>query len=345
MPWVRKNVEQMHAYTPGEQPTDPSVIKLNTNENPYPPSPRVLEAIRQVSPEQLRRYPNPDAQGFRDAASKIHGVSPDAIMATNGGDELLAYVVRACAGERDRVAFLEPSYSLYPILASMQGATPVVLPYAEEWTLPAQVPDAAVMLIVNPNAPSGTLLPPETLREFAKKFRGVLLIDEAYVDFAPRHALALVQECGNVIVLRTLSKGYSLAGLRFGYGIGPAPLLRELRKVRDSYPCDAVSIAAATAAIQDQEYARATWTKVKSERDRLSAALRNLGFTLPESHANFVLAQSPRDARSLYEKLKERKILVRYFNLPRLSDKLRITVGTPEQNDRLIAELKDLLNR
>jgi histidinol-phosphate aminotransferase len=344
---VRKNIEAMHAYVPGEQPTDPTVVKLNTNENPYPPSLKVLEAIRAVTADALRRYPHPDAQAFRQAAAQIHGVPPEMIFPTNGGDELLACAVRTCAGEGDRVAFLDPSYSLYPLLAAMQAATPVVLPYNDDWSLPKNIEsaDAAILLLVNPNAPSGTFEPADRLRAIAKKFRGVLLIDEAYVDFAPSNALALASEFDHVLILRTLSKGYSLAGLRFGYGIASPKLLAELRKVRDSYPCDAVAIAAATAAIKDQEYARGTWEKVKSERARLSAELRQLGFSLPESHSNFVLAQAPKDAKTLYEKLKARNILVRYFNLPRLTDKLRITVGTAEQNDTLLKELKSLVLR
>jgi histidinol-phosphate aminotransferase len=340
MSLVRPNIESMEGYVPGEQPEDPRVVKLNTNENPYPASPRVLQALREVTAEQLRRYPHPDARAFRETAARVHGVSPEMILATNGGDELLACVVRACAGEGDRVAFLDPSYSLYPVLAQMQGARPVVLTYQDDWGLPEGIEetDARVFLIVNPNAPSGTFESPERLREIARRFQGLILIDEAYVDFAPSHALALTRELPNIVVLRSLSKGYSLAGMRFGYAVGPPAVLRELRKVRDSYPCDAVAIAAATAAIEDQEYARSTWEKIKAERTRLSAELRKRGFTLPESHANFVLAQVPGEAKPLYERLKGRGVLVRYFDRPRLADKLRITVGTPEQNDRLLAE-------
>lgn len=352
MNFIRKNVIISSGYVPGEQPTDTKTIKLNTNENPYPPAPSVMTAIREIQPEQLRRYPNPSARPFREAAAKVHGVSPDQILCFNGGDEFLATAIRACASETDAVAYLEPSYSLYPILTEMQGARKIALQYdiqGQIWHLPANIEktDAKILLIVNPNAPSGTRETPARLAEIASAFKGVLLIDEAYVDFAPESCLPLVNRFPNVILLRTLSKGYSLAGLRFGYAIGPAPLLKELEKMRDSYPCDAVSIAAATAAINYQTYARDTWEKVISERVRLSAELRKLGFDLPESSSNFVLAQVPADAdaQHVYESLKSRGILVRYFNLPRLTDKLRITIGTPEQNDWLLKELADILKK
>ena len=349
MPLVRENIIQMAGYVPGEQPGDISVIKLNTNENPYPPSPRVLEAVQQITAEQLRRYPSPDARIFREAAAQVHGISPDMILCTNGGDELLSLVFRACVGERDHVAFLDPSYSLYPVLAAMQDARKIILPYrisGTHWEFPAEIfnLNAKLLLIVNPNAPSGTLADLPTLSRIIRDFRGVVLLDEAYVDFAPANALPLVREYDNVIILRSMSKGYGLAGMRFGYGMAQASLLAQLHKVRDSYPCDAVAIAAATAAITDQAYAAGTWEKIKHQRSHVSAALRGMGFTLPDSYSNFVLAQVPArvNAGELYQRLKTANILVRYFNLPGLTDKLRITVGTVEQNAALLTALKAL---
>lgn len=350
MQLVRENVAASAGYVPGEQPQDGSTIKLNTNENPYPPSPKVMEAIAGVGAEQLRKYPNPSARPFREAAAQVHGISPDMILAFNGGDELLATVIRACAAERDAVAYLEPSYSLYPVLTEVQGARKVALQYRIDgttWSLPEGIEktDAAILLIVNPNAPSGTLEDVDKLEQIARAFRGLVVIDEAYVDFAPVSALELAKKLPNVLLLRTMSKGYSLAGLRFGYGIGQPALLEQLVKVRDSYPCDALSIAAATAAISDQEYAKGTWEKVKSERARLAAALRAMGFVMPESHSNFVLATVPGkvSAKGVYEALKGKGILVRWWDLPRIADKVRITVGTPEQNDRLLKELRTMV--
>src|SRR5271156_3707968 len=295
---VRDNIAAMKGYTPGEQPGDLSIIKLNTNENPYPPSPRVLEAVKSITPEQLRRYPNPDARVFREAAASVHGVDPDWIITTNGGDELLALAFRACVGDGQSVVFLDPSYSLYPILGAMQAARQIVLEYEinrAKWELPRKIfqLDARLLLIVNPNAPSGTLIDTETLSRIIGGFSGVVLIDEAYVDFAPENALALVKKHANLILLRSMSKGYSLAGLRFGFGIGQPELLRELNKVRDSYPCDVIAIAAATAAIRDQDWAKKSWDLVLSERKKLSTQLTALGLVIPASAANFILAQTP----------------------------------------------------
>ena len=274
------------------------------------------------------------------------------IMPTNGGDELLALVVRACAGENDRVAYLDPGYSLYPVLANMQAATPMPVAYeicGQEWRVPKNLGDinAAVLLIVNPNAPSGTLIDLAMLEDIARRFSGLLLIDEAYVDFAPVSAIPLVKRFSNLVLLRSMSKGYGLAGMRFGYGIAQAPLIAELYKVRDSYPCDVISITAATAAIGDQAYAQSVWKKVIEQRQCLTSQLVALGFGVPESYTNFVLAQVPpgMDAAILYQQLKARNILVRYFNLPRLTDKLRITIGTPQQNKILMQALAELCGR
>ncbi len=348
---IRPNILSAAGYVPGEQPTDTTTLKLNTNENPFPPSPRVMDAIRAVTPEQLRRYPSPSGQPFRIAAAKVHGLDPDWILPFNGGDELLSVAIRATAGETDSVAFLEPSYSLYPVLNQMNGSRATVLSYeidGTRWSLPADIEKtpAKILLIVNPNAPSGHLDPLSRLAEIAERFPGLLLIDEAYADFAPMSALDLVRRFPNVVLLRSLSKGYSLAGLRFGYAIAQPELLRELEKVRDSYPVDALAIAAAAAAITDQDFAKTTWQKVITERTRLSAALRDLGFQLPDSHSNFLLATAPPtlSAKTIYESLKARGILLRWWDLPRIADKVRITVGTPDQNNRLLTELRALGN-
>jgi len=351
---VRSDIAATVGYVPGEQPTDTVTIKLNTNENPYPPSPGVAQAIQAVTAEQMRRYPNPNARLFREAAAKLHSVQAEWILTFNGGDDLLNVAIRTCAGQGDSVAFLDPSYSLYPILTNIQGARASVIPYkidGTNWALPPGIEktDASLLLIVNPNAPSGHLDPLDQLDQVVKNFRGAVLIDEAYVDFANQSALSLVHKYENLVILRSMSKGYSLAGLRFGYAISQPTLLHQFEKVRDSYPCDVISIAAATAAIEDQEYARSTWDKVKSERARLSSALASMGFEHPESQSNFLLAQVPSSAKKkhsameIYQHLKNRSILVRWWDLPMLQDKLRITVGTPEQNDRLLEELKALL--
>ncbi len=350
MSLVSINVQQMAGYTPGEQPESLSIIKLNTNENPYPPSPRVRDAIAKITDEQLRRYPSPDAKMFREAAARVHGLPANEIMATNGGDELLSIVFRACLRPGDRVAYLDPSYSLYPVLAAGVGAMAESLPYRMDdsrWCVPEEIYslNARLLVIVNPNAPSGTLIDLGTLERIIKSFSGVVLVDEAYVDFAPQSALPLVKKYANLVLLRSMSKGYGLAGMRFGYGIAQRELLEQFYKIRDSYPCDAVAIAAATAAIEDQTYARQTWAKVTEERQRLKHALAGLGFSGPESFSNFLLCTVPpgTSAADLYAQLKAAGVLVRFFNLPGLRDKLRITVGKPAENEELIRTLRRII--
>lgn len=343
-PRPRAVIESMTAYTPGEQPgPGERVIKLNTNENPYPPSPRVMEAIRALDGEALRRYPNPMADGFRAVAARVHGVTPDMILAGNGSDEILAMVMRAFLGPGDVLAYPHPTYSLYPVLAEMSEVKVVEVPWAAGWSLPAQAlvdTGARAVFFANPNAPSGTMVSPDEVGALAARFRGVLLVDEAYVDFAERDCLSLVRSCPNVVISRTFSKGYSLAGLRFGYAIAAAPIIEAMAKVKDSYNCDALSVTAATAALEDQAHARRGWQAVREERERLSAELGGRGFSVIPSQANFILAGVPGgDGAAVYGKLKARGILVRYFAKPGLHDKVRITIGTREQNDALLAAL------
>jgi histidinol-phosphate aminotransferase len=332
----------MTAYTPGEQPgPGERVIKLNTNENPFPPSPRVMEAIRALDGEQLRRYPNPMADGFRAVAAQVHGVTPDMILAGNGSDEILAMVVRTFLGPGEVLAYPHPTYSLYPVLAEMSEVKVVEVPWGPGWSLPAQAlidSGARGIFFANPNAPSGTLVSREEVRALCARFAGVVLVDEAYVDFASGDCLELVRTCPNVIISRTFSKGYSLAGLRFGYAIASVPVVAAMAKVKDSYNCDVLSVTAATAALQDQEYAREAWQSVRAERARLSAELEKRGWKVIPSEANFVLATVPGgDGGAVYAALKAKGILVRFFARPGLSDKVRITVGTREQNDALLA--------
>ncbi|HXU81493.1 MAG TPA: histidinol-phosphate transaminase [Polyangia bacterium] len=343
-PRPRPAIESMTAYTPGEQPgPGERFIKLNTNENPYPPSPRVMEAIRALDGEALRRYPNPMADGFRAVAARVHGVSPDMILAGNGSDEILAMVMRAFVGPGDVLAYPHPTYSLYPVLAEMAEVKVVEVPWGPAWSLPAQAlidTGARAIFFANPNAPSGTLVGPDQVRALADRFRGVLLVDEAYVDFAESDCLALVKSCPNVVISRTFSKGYSLAGLRFGYAVAAPSIIEAMAKVKDSYNCDALSMTAATAALEDQAHARGGWQAVREERERLAAELGRRGFAVIPSQANFLLATVPGgDAAALYAKLKAHGILIRYFAKPGLDDKVRITIGTREQNDALLAAL------
>jgi len=337
----------MAGYTPGEQPAiGQRIVKLNTNENPFPPSPRVMAAIGQIEPEMLRRYPNPTADTFRAAASRLLGVAMDMILAGNGSDDILTIATRTFLGHGDLLAFPTPTYSLYPVLSQLQEARHVAVPWGEGWTLPAEALLALrprAIYLANPNAPTGTFVPPAQIRELARRFDGLLLIDEAYVDFADENCLNLAIQFENVLVVRTLSKAYSLAGLRFGYAVAQPAIIREMMKAKDSYNCDAISVLAATAAIEDQEYARQTWQHVRSERQRLTAELTALGWTVLPSQANFLLATCPDgDGRGAYLRLKQQGILVRYFDAPELTDKLRITIGTSQENNALLGGIKSL---
>lgn len=359
MPYERSNIQKLAAYTPGEQPDQSSVIKLNTNENPYPPGEAVMKAIASVAAEQLRKYPPPLAMGFRKVAAQVHGIHPAQVLATNGGDELLRLAITVFCepglGQgRGGLGVAEPSYSLYPVLASIQDTPVTRVPLREDFSLPADfaarlnAAGCTLAMIVNPHAPSGRLEPLETLQAIAREFKGVLLVDEAYVDFAPHDALPLIREQGlsNVLLLRSFSKGYSLAGLRFGYGMGHADLIAALDKARDSYNTDILSQAAATASLQHRDEARKTWQAVIQQRNWLTKELAGRGFVVLPSDTNFVLATPPASApaaASLYQSLKDRGIFVRYFDQDRLRDKLRITLGTPDQNKALINALDALL--
>lgn len=346
--YFRSNVEVMASYIPGEQPPrDTPVIKLNSNENPYPPSPAALAALQNIDGEWLRRYPEPFGGEFRQAASKILGVPSDWIIVGNGSDEVLSMVIRACAEPGRKVVYPMPTYVLYRTLTEMQAADILEIAYKEDNILPLGElisANGCVTFIASPNSPSGHVVPSDDLRKLASGLSGVLVIDEAYVDFAEDSALDLVREYENVILIRTLSKGYSLAGLRLGFGIANPRLLDGLFKVKDSYNIDAIACKVASIAITDQAYKNACVAKVKASRTQLTSDLKQLGFRVWDSQTNFLLVQPPQgNAEYLYQKLKEQKIFIRYFKQPGLEDKLRITVGTDEQNQILVQALSDLL--
>lgn len=365
MNYERPNIRDMQGYTWGEQPAQQDVVKLNTNENPYPASAAVAQALSQLRVEDLRRYPQPFANTFRDTAAAVHGVSRDNIIATNGGDELLRLAITTFVDAGQTLGMADPSYSLYPVLAAIQGCKVFRVPLRADWHLAedyaAQLNKADVKLafVVNPHAPTGQLMAVDKLRKIAAQFKGVLVIDEAYVDFVdPQlayNAVPLIDEFDNVLLLRTMSKGYSLAGLRFAYGIGSASLLAPmLYKTRDSYNTDALSQALATAALGARDEAAVSWCKVRAERMRVATELAALGFSSMDSQSNFLLATVPQAnleggeaeslATRLYQALKHDNILVRYFDQARLRDKLRITIGTPQENTKLLASLSRVLS-
>jgi len=335
----------MAGYTPGEQPKPgDTVIKLNTNENPYPPSPKVFDAIRNVGADALRRYPSPMADEFRRVAARVHGVSPEQVLAGNGSDDILQIALRSYCGPGDVLASPDPTYSLYPVLAELADVRFVTVPWRDGWTLPADAllaTNPRAIFFANPNAPSGTWVPPTEVSALASRTDALVLVDEAYADFAGENCLGLLASHQNVLISRTLSKGYGLAGLRFGYAIGHPEVIEQMTKVKDSYNCDAVAIAAASAALDDQAYARELWARVCAERERMTAELTGRGFDVIPSRGNFVLATTPASAyaRPLYEALKARGVLVRFFDKAGLNDKLRLSIGSPAENDALLAAL------
>jgi histidinol-phosphate aminotransferase len=348
MSYFRAAVDAMTGYIPGEQPKPGTkIIKLNTNENPYLPSPHAIEVLRTLDSEWLRRYPDPYAKDFCQAVSEALGVPHDWILVGNGSDELLNVIIRACAEESDRtVVYPMPTYVLYRTLAAIQPAQVQEIPYPKDFQLPIEqlvAAKGAVTFIASPNSPSGHLVPLEDLRQLAEQISGILVIDEAYTDFADYSALSLVFDLENVIILRTLSKGYSLAGLRMGFAIANPKLLAGLFKVKDSYNIDAIATAIGTAAMKDQAYKNECANKVKISRAKLTIDLKNIGFEVLNSQGNFVLATPQNNsAEYLYQELKNRGILVRYFKQPGLEDKLRITVGTEAQNQTLLEALISL---
>jgi histidinol-phosphate aminotransferase len=331
---------------PGEQPeAGRRVIKLNTNENPYPPSPRVLEALAAAADARVRLYPDPEACALRKRAAVVYGVPADHILAGNGSDELLALLLRATVEPGDRVAFPVPTYSLYATLVAVQGGEAVCPPWPEDFSLPGALAAARarVTFLCNPNSPSGTVVPPAEVEALARAVAGVLVVDEAYADFSETNALGLVGRHANVLVLRTMSKSYSLAGLRVGLAFGHPELLAGLRTVKDSYNLNRISQAGAVAALEDVGGMRANVARVRATRARLTAGLERLGFAVLPSQANFVLARRQGvDQGPVAAALAARDILVRHFAVPELADALRITVGTDDEVEMLLAALADL---
>jgi histidinol-phosphate aminotransferase len=349
MPSVRPNIAEMQGYNPGEQPQGvEKFIKLNTNENPYQCSPKVKAAVGRVVQSGLQKYPDPMATAFRIRAAELHSVEPDWILCGNGSDDILTIVTRAFVGPSDMVRFANPSYLLYRTLAEIQGAACDIVNYNADWSLPEEFAAAndwiRLVYLANPNSPSGTMVSPEKVAELAAALPCPLLVDEAYVDFADANCMSLIAENEKVMVCRTLSKAYALAGLRFGYLVAQPQVIRELVKVKDSYNCDSLSIAGATAAIDDQEWLAETRSRILSTRERMTAALKEMGFELVDSQSNFVwCTHSTSPAEPIYRELKNAGVLVRYMLYAGWGDGLRITVGTDEQVDACLAQLKSLV--
>jgi len=344
--YFRKNIAAMEGYVPGEQPQNGAIIKLNTNENPYPPSPRVLSALRKAVNATLRLYPEPLSDSLRSLAGQTYGVQPRNILAGNGSDELLSILVRCFVGPGDRVVYPVPTYTLYDTLIAVQEGERVGLNYQADFSLPEALDSqqAALTFICNPNSPSGTLVSLEKIEKLARSVSGVLLVDEAYIDFAEgdgKSAIPLIQNFPNLAVLRSFSKSFSLAGMRIGLAFAAEEIIAGMIKVKDSYNLSRLSLVAATAALQDLPWMARNVRRIQRSRRGLTRGLKRLGFQIYPSQANFVMARREgQNLRGLYEELKRRKILVRYFDTPGLEDSLRITVGTAQEIKALLQEME-----
>ena len=351
---VRKAIRDIVGYTPGEQPQESGWTKLNTNENPYPPSPRVIQAVCDAATMNLNVYPDALATEFRRAAAAVFHLDPDWILAANGSDENLTIIVRTACENGQTIAYPYPSYVLYETLAQIQGCIVRRIPLDESFAWSAETADsirrqARVVFVPNPNSPTGNRWSVDQLADLVPN-DGLLVLDEAYGDFAdPPHRAEMLHDSrfvGRAVVTRTLSKSYSLAGLRFGFSIANPILTAEMRKCKDSYNCDAISIAAATAAIRDQDWMQNNRSKIIATRSRLTERLPEFGFTVCPSEANFSwVRHATGQHEAIYQRLKQKRILVRYMQFPGAAadggrlDGLRITVGTDNEIDRLLAEM------
>jgi histidinol-phosphate aminotransferase len=362
---IRPLVRDLHAYVPGEQPKIKGLIKLNTNENPYPPSPRVLAAVKAAVDGRLRLYPNPTAQVLREKLARLHGCAPENIIVGNGSDEVLALAVRAFtepkrkaeSGKRKNakatVQYFTPSYSLYPVLADIHGAAKNVVPLKPDFGLPSVAElkrgkiwnfNAALTFVTTPNAPSGRGYKNSELEKLCRAQKGVVILDEAYADFAEENAMGLALKFPHVLVARTFSKAYSLCFQRVGYFIGHPELIAALDKIRDSYNVNGLGQIAATATLDDLKYYRANFKKIISTREWLSRELNKLGFRVLPSQTNFILTQPPLfQAKDWLQRLRGKKILVRWFSAPEIKDYLRITIGTQAEVEILVKTIREIL--
>ena len=345
MNYFREAINLLEEYIPGEQPEEEGYIKLNTNENPYPPSPLVRERITEVLNQGIiSLYPPPLGGKLREKAQEVYGLPLDWIAVGNGSDELLNLLFRLFLDKGDRVAYPFPTYTLYRTLALFQEAEREEIPFPPDFSLPESFfsCSAKLKVVCNPNSPTGTFIPLPQIEKLLSLSSCPVIVDEAYVDFAPCSALSLLREFPNLIILRTLSKSFSLAGLRVGLLFAHPPLVRGVLKIKDSYNVSILSQAGGSAALEDMEHMRKNVEKIKSTREWFSQEMKQLGFLVYPSQANFVMVKKERkDLKFLYEELKKRKILVRYF--PQWPDSLRITIGKEEDMSTLLAAVQEII--
>jgi len=344
IPLPRKALRRVDEYIPGEQPQTPDFIKLNTNENPYPPSPAVIQTIKNFNEENARRYPDPLCIRLRQYLSEKFSLNIDQIIIGNGSDEILRLLTDAYLDEDDKVAFLNPTYTFFATLAQMREAE-IIRFNAIGSDLPIEIAktSAKMIIIANPNPPFGTFYPPEIIARVCSVAKKTLVvIDEAYVDFATTNCIPLLKHFKNLVVTRSLSKSYALAGLRVGFGVGNSAIIKNLFLIKDSYNINALSQLTALAALKDYKYYAEKIEEIKRERTKMRESLIRMGFDVPESQGNFIFAMG-KNPLQIYTALKERKILVRYLTFPKLVKGIRISIGTPKQNKKLMKEIKDII--
>lgn len=345
--YAREAIRKIGGYVPGEQPQGlKRLVKLNTNENPYPPSPKVAAALANFDYTRLRLYPDPGATELRKTAATVYGVKPEQIVCGNGSDELLTIALRTFVGENEYFAFTEPSYSLYPVLSDIQGAASRAIQLDENFDIPENMAelagDAKLIMLARPNAPTGNCPNDERIHKLCREAKGVVWVDEAYADFAGSTFINEITKYPNVIVSRTFSKSYSLAGLRIGMAFADEALVNEMNKVRDSYNIDFLTQALAKAALEDVEYMRENARKICATRDWLSAELTKDGFFVLPSQANFIFVKPKHPAQELFQQLRSQGYIVRYFNLPRISEFMRVTIGTRENMESFLNAIKEM---
>ncbi len=344
MDFIRNDLNDFGGYTPGKQLAGMDIIKLNTNENPYPPSPRVKECLRSLDTDQLRRYPSSLCDELRSACSEAFQIPTENILAGNGSDDLLTMIYRAFMNPDDTAVTAFPTYTLYRDLAVIRGCKFKNLDRNADYSLPQELANsnAKLCLVANPNSPTGTQTDKETLIRLARDVNGILVIDEAYADFASENCLDL-WKLPNVIVLRTLSKSYSLAGIRLGFAFAQKSLVDDMIKVKDSYNVNRITQLAGTEAIRDKNWAQKNIDQIKIQRERTQDFLTQLGWIVTPSEANFVWTRPANpSAETIYNHLLERKILVRYFPGPMTGNHLRITIGTPDDMDNLFNAIREI---
>lgn len=347
MTYFRADIEAMQGYTPGEQPKGKKLIKLNTNENPFPPSQAVVDAIRNYPFEELRKYPTPYSDPVRDAASEVYSLKKEQIIAGNGSDDILTILFRSFVGEGDTVGWLDPSYSLYPVLANIQGGEHLTVKLNSDFSLPEglaeQAKGAKLFFITRPNAPTGNAFEKDRLRKFITAFDGVVVIDEAYADFCEDNCIDMIAEFPNVVVTRTLSKSYSLAGIRAGIAMSNETLIFGMHKVRDSYNVNGLTQAAAAAALLDRESFEHNTKAVLATRERTGKTLEQLGFTVCPSQTNFFFCIPPMEAEAFTLAVREEGFLIRYFSIPGIDQYVRISIGSDAEMDEFLEVTKRIL--